>query len=175
MTLTGFALDGMTRDMGWRFLAIGRRIERLQFMCSVIQHALAMPSNSKLEWLLELGDSIITYRSRYMAQPEWLPALDLLLLDNSNPRSVVYQLEGLNGSMNKVAALHGDCGQELIAPLLNTLRTLDAARDLKPGGEALLALMRNIYAMSYQLSERLNTQFFSYTGRVNDKLVKARG
>ena len=174
MTLTGFALDGMTRDMGWRFLAIGRRIERLQFMCSVIQHALTMPSNSKLEWLLELGDSIITYRSRYMAQPEWLPALDLLLLDSSNPRSVVYQLEGLNGSMNRVAALHGDCGQELVAPLLNTLRGLDPARDLKPGGEPLLALMRNIYAMSYQLSERLNTQFFSYTGRVNDKIVRSR-
>ena len=173
MTLTGFALDGMTRDMGWRFLAIGRRIERLQFMSSVIQHALAMPSSGRLEWLLELGDSIITYRSRYMAQPEWLPALDLLLLDGSNPRSVIYQLVGLHGSMIKVAALHGECGQELIAPLLNELRALDPSRDLNPGGERLLGLMRNIYAMSYQLSERLNTQFFSYTGTLNDKIVKS--
>ncbi len=88
MTLSGFALDGMTRDMGWRFLSMGRRIERLQFMCSVIQHALAMPANSGLEWLLELGDSIITYRARYVARPEWLAALDLLLLDESNPRAV---------------------------------------------------------------------------------------
>jgi uncharacterized alpha-E superfamily protein len=34
MTLAGFALDGMTRDLGWRFLSIGRRIERLQFICA---------------------------------------------------------------------------------------------------------------------------------------------
>ena len=32
--LSGFALDDMTRDEGWRFLMMGRRIERLQFLSS---------------------------------------------------------------------------------------------------------------------------------------------
>ncbi len=43
ITLSGFALDGMTRDHGWRFLSIGRRIERLQFLCGTLQQALAGP------------------------------------------------------------------------------------------------------------------------------------
>jgi uncharacterized circularly permuted ATP-grasp superfamily protein/uncharacterized alpha-E superfamily protein len=172
MTLSGFTLDGMTRDMGWRFLSIGRRIERLQFMCSVLQHALAMPSDGGLDWLLELGDSIITYRSRYMSRPEWLPVLDLLILDTGNPRSVIYQLEGLVGALKRVAAVHGQSGEEIFEPLLMQLRGLDPGRDLRPGGEELLALMRNIYSASYQVSERIAAQFFNYVGRMEASVLR---
>ncbi|MCV4632931.1 alpha-E domain-containing protein, partial [Escherichia coli] len=48
MTLSGFALDGMTRDQGWRFLSMGRRIERLQFMCTALRHALAASGEERL-------------------------------------------------------------------------------------------------------------------------------
>ena len=77
-SLAGFAMDNMTRDDGWRFLIIGRRIERLIFLCEAIAQFLRLEStraSGSIEWLLELADSIITYRSRYMAQPELLPAL----------------------------------------------------------------------------------------------------
>ena len=37
MTLSGFALDGMTRDTGWRFMSIGRRIDRAYGQCYVIE------------------------------------------------------------------------------------------------------------------------------------------
>jgi uncharacterized circularly permuted ATP-grasp superfamily protein/uncharacterized alpha-E superfamily protein len=166
MTLAGFTLDGMTRDIGWRFLSIGRRIERLQYMCSAIQHALTMPADGDLEWLLELGDSIITYRSRYMARPQWLPVLDLLLLDESNPRSVLFQLDGLIKSLKRIAINHGDCGVDLIEPLLQQLLSLNSNFDLSPGNETLLALMRNIYSASYRLAEHLEATFFSYSGRI---------
>src|SRR3990167_6752819 len=103
MTLSGFALDGMTRDLGWSFLSIGRRLERLQFQTLVLQRALAMEADGRLDWLLELSDSIVTYRSRYRAQAEWLPVLDLLLLDSSNPRSVLFQMAGILKSLDKLA------------------------------------------------------------------------
>ena len=177
MTLTGFALDGMTRDMGWRFLSIGRRLERLQFMCTLIQHALTMPADSNLEWLLELGDSIITYRARYMSRPEWLPVLDLLLLDADNPRSVSFQLHGLSGYLTRLETIHGPCGHDLIEPVMLQLRSLDAARDLRPGGELLLGLMRQLYDTSFQLSERLSARFLSYSGALSGfgagSLIKA--
>ena len=177
MTLTGFALDGMTRDMGWRFLSIGRRLERLQFMCTLIQHALTMPADSNLEWLLELGDSIITYRARYMSRPEWLPVLDLLLLDADNPRSVSFQLHGLSGYLTRLETIHGPCGHDLIEPVILQLRSLDAARDLRPGGELLLGLMRQLYDTSFQLSERLSARFLSYSGALSGidagSLIKA--
>jgi uncharacterized circularly permuted ATP-grasp superfamily protein/uncharacterized alpha-E superfamily protein len=173
MTLAGFTLDGMTRDMGWRFLSMGRRIERLQFMCSALQHALTMPANSGLDWLLDLGDSIITYRSRYMARPEWLPVLDLLILDTGNPRSIIFQLEGLIGALKRVAAVHGPSGEEIFEPLLAQLNGLDPGRDLRPGGEELLTLMRNIYSASYHVSERLASRFFSYAGHIDASVFKA--
>ncbi len=173
MTLTGFSLDGMTRDLGWRFLSIGRRIERLQFICTVVSHALTMERESNLDWFLELGDSIITYRSRYMARPEWLPVLDLLLLDPSNPRSVVFQLEGLVGYLRKVAALHGECGHETLEPLIGAFAQLDHANDLRPGPGRLKDLVDATYAASFKVSERLAARFFSYAGRVEAEKFRA--
>ena len=50
------------------------------------------PSHALLEWLLELSDSLITYRARYMRQPDWPAVVDLLLFDARNPRSALFQL-----------------------------------------------------------------------------------
>ncbi|MDE2298937.1 MAG: circularly permuted type 2 ATP-grasp protein, partial [Burkholderiales bacterium] len=83
MTLSGFALDGMTRNAGWRFLSIGRRIERLANLSMTLQVATTEGRVHGIDWLLELTDSIGTYRSRYLVAPEWLPVLDLLLRDET--------------------------------------------------------------------------------------------
>ena len=69
-TLAGYALDGMTRDPGWRFLSVGRRLERLQGTCATLKHTVAGPPEMDLTWLLRLADSIITYRARYLSRPE---------------------------------------------------------------------------------------------------------
>ncbi|MET0266616.1 MAG: circularly permuted type 2 ATP-grasp protein [Duganella sp.] len=163
MMLAGFALDGMTRDLGWRFMSIGRRLERLQFQCEVLQRALAMDCNGNLEWLLELSDSIITYRARYRAQPEWLPVLDLLLCDESNPRSIVFQLDGILGTLRRIAQTHGACGAHLLAPLRSELKALAPGADLTHGNAMLGALLNRIQLASAALSEHLSVQFFSYT------------
>lgn len=163
MMLAGFALDGMTRDLGWRFMSIGRRLERLQFQCVVLQRALAMDQNGNLEWLLELSDSIITYRARYRAQPEWLPVLDLLLRDESNPRSVLFQINGILGTMQKIAQTHGACGEHLLAPLKEELSALAPRADLNYGNATLSALLNRIELASAALSEHISVQFFSYT------------
>jgi uncharacterized alpha-E superfamily protein len=163
MTLAGFALDGMTRDLGWRFMSIGRRLERLQFQSVVLQRALAMDENGNLEWLLELSDSIITYRARYRAQPEWLPVLDLLLRDGTNPRSVLFQMDGILGALRKIALTHGDCGAELLEPLREDLLALEPDADLAYGNARLGELLNRIQLASAALSERISVQFFSYT------------
>lgn len=163
MMLAGFALDGMTRDLGWRFMSIGRRLERLQFQCIVLQRALAMDQNGNLEWLLELSDSIITYRARYRAQPEWLPVLDLLLHDETNPRSIRFQIDGILGALHKIARTHGACGAHLLAPLKDELIALTPDADLNHGNATLSALLNRIQLASAALSEHISVQFFSYT------------
>lgn len=163
VTLAGFAMDGMTRDLGWRFMSIGRRLERLQFQAVVLQRALAMDENGNLDWLLELSDSIVTYRARYRAQPEWLPVLDLLLLDETNPRSVLFQLSGILGTLNKIAQTQGPCGEQLLAPLKDELIALDPGADLNHGNAMLSDLLSRIGQASAALSEQISVQFFSYT------------
>ncbi len=169
MTLAGFALDGMTRDLGWRFMSIGRRLERLQFQSVALQRALAMDENGSLDWLLELSDSIITYRARYRAQPEWLPVLDLLLRDETNPRSILFQIDGILGALNKIALSYGACGQDLLAPSREALVALDPATDFSHGNASLSALLQRIQQASAALSEQIGVQFFSYTGNAEHR------
>jgi uncharacterized alpha-E superfamily protein len=168
MTLSGFALDGMTRDHGWRFLSIGRRIERLQFICSLLREALAGPADADLGWVLELADSSITYRSRYMARPEWLPVLDLLVRDVHNPRSVVFQLKGLNDFVGRICRLGAERGRKSpsagrrgAGPGGHRSRRRPAARQRAPGRVAAGVARRLGAAWSCSVCA------FSHVGEVN--------
>ena len=162
MTLSGFALDGMTRDDGWRFLSIGRRLERLAFQCLALQIAFEHRINSGLTWLLSLADSTGTYRSRYLARPEWLPVLDLLVLDGANPRSVMFQTEGIQSALMKLEATYGPCGSELFGPGLQTLEGLDRARDLHPENTHLRETIDALRSAAFALNDRLTQRFFNH-------------
>jgi uncharacterized circularly permuted ATP-grasp superfamily protein/uncharacterized alpha-E superfamily protein len=92
---SGLVMESMTRGDGWRFLDIGRRLERAWQMVGLIRHGLGFECNNdsgQLEILLEIADSSITYRSRYLTSMQADLVLDLLLLDEDNPRSLAYQL-----------------------------------------------------------------------------------
>ena len=167
MTLSGFALDGMTRDHGWRFLSMGRRIERLQWMCVAITHALSAPRESDLGWLLELADSALTYRARYVGQPDWLPVLDLLVRDETNPRSVAFQLNGLHDYLRRISAVVGGAGDEQLVEAVGALRSLDPASDLQYGSPRLLQLLDDWFGAAYRLSEQLGLRFFVHAGEFN--------
>lgn len=169
MTLSGFALDGMTRDQGWRFLSIGRRIERMQFICAAIHHGIGRADEtagtSELDWLLELADSIVTYRSRYMTRPEWLPVLDLLVLDESNPRSVAYQALGLRDYLGRLAETHQ---VPAVLPFEKGLAALFALRpehDLEPCSPRLGEMLDTLSTAAFALSEQLSLHFFSHVGQ----------
>jgi uncharacterized circularly permuted ATP-grasp superfamily protein/uncharacterized alpha-E superfamily protein len=162
MTLSGFAMDGMTRDDGWRFLSIGRRLERLAFQCLVLQVALQHGRAYGLTWLLRLTDSIVTYRTRYMARPEWLPVLDLLILDGANPRSVRYQANGVYSYLKKMEDSYGSCGSELLRPAIDALDALDPALDLQPENVRLRDTVDLLRSTAFALSDRLSHRFFDH-------------
>jgi uncharacterized circularly permuted ATP-grasp superfamily protein/uncharacterized alpha-E superfamily protein len=167
ISLAGFALDGMTRDHGWRFLSLGRRVERLQFLCSALQQGLAGPAEADLGWLLELADSSVTYRSRYMARPEWMPVLDLLVRDVANPRSIAFQLKGVHDFLGRIEDAFGEGVEEKMDASVMALDALDPGTDLRHGSARLLALLEDLHAASYRLSEQLGLRFFAHVGEVN--------
>lgn len=95
---SGIAMESMTRAHGWRFLEMGRRLERAGATATLLRCALmraAEPEDPVLSAVLEVADSAMTYRSRYMNNLQFKPVLDLLLIDETNPRSVAFQLASL--------------------------------------------------------------------------------
>jgi uncharacterized alpha-E superfamily protein len=122
----GMASENMTRGAGWRFLDIGRRLERGVF---VAQGAMGGFSIAPVNWesamrvALELCDSTITYRSRYLAALQPAPVLDLVLADASNPRSLAFQLLRLDENL---AALPRRPGELTIIPVSQIIRDLES-------------------------------------------------
>ena len=160
-TLSGFVLDGMTRGVGWRFLSIGRRLERLSTLCNVLQVATHEGRTHGLDWLLEYADSTVTYRSRYLVAPEWLPVLDLLLRDEVNPRSVAFQVKGLAEYIAKLELSHGRFASDVLAPAHHALRNLSSV-DLHPESEALAEVISALQRAANAVSDELTLKFFSH-------------
>lgn len=94
----GFENESMTRSHGWRFLDMGRRLERAVQMVELLLTTVVRKVDREeavLAALLEIADSSMTYRSRYLTTVQFTPVLDLLLTDETNPRSVAFQLDKL--------------------------------------------------------------------------------
>jgi uncharacterized circularly permuted ATP-grasp superfamily protein/uncharacterized alpha-E superfamily protein len=95
---SGMEMENMTRGHGWRFLDIGRRLERAANMVTLLTRSLAPGSahQAMLGPLLEIADSTMTYRRRYFAEPQLTPVLDLLVADATNARSIAFQVVQLS-------------------------------------------------------------------------------
>ncbi|HTO08044.1 MAG TPA: circularly permuted type 2 ATP-grasp protein [Myxococcota bacterium] len=109
---SGLTMESMTRTLGWRFADMGRRLERATGSATLLDACLVEASDdepARLEALLEVADSAITYRRRYRGELQAVPALDLLLSDETNPRSLVFQLAALE---QHLAHVRGDAGAE---------------------------------------------------------------
>lgn len=161
MTLSGFVLDGMTRNIGWRFLSLGRRIERLLQLCTALQVATHEGRAHGLDWLLDLADSTGTYRSRYLVASEWLPVLDLLVRDESNPRSLAFQVKGMSDYIAKLELSHGRFASDVLAPGQVALREL-APADLHPESAALANVLDQLRRSASAVSDEISLKFFSH-------------
>lgn len=100
----------MTRAPAWRFIDMGLRLERAVYLGTLLDSTLRLPepeNPSVLEAVLEVADSSITYRSRYSLLPHLAGVFDLVLLDDKNPRSVLFQVNQLKKHFNHLPAERG--------------------------------------------------------------------
>ena len=164
-SLSGLAQENMTRLAGWRFLELGRRIERA-ILTGRLLRCFALPgaAEGSLDLLLELADSQITYRQRYVMVAAPAPVIDLVMLDPNNPRSMAFQLDCIEAHLS---ALPGRSAtgrlspvQQIAAALATRLRTVDvAAVDDALILEAEQALMK--------LSDAVTTAYLTNTERAD--------
>jgi uncharacterized alpha-E superfamily protein len=177
--LAGYAFDDMTRDDALQFLVMGRQLERMAFLSSITTQVLGLPGDDGeivLGALLEIGNISITYRARYQRQPELLPLLDLLLLDESNPHSVGYQLAALSGQLERIKTRLGFEPFNDPCSLLEALRSFDLAHleKFRPSrSEPLSALLAACERCAYGLSDELTQRFFIHVGERSQASVAA--
>jgi uncharacterized alpha-E superfamily protein len=132
-SFSGMAQENMTQLAGWRFLELGRRIERAILTCRCVRwFTYGDAPDDGLDVLLEFADSQITYRQRYVMIAALAPVIDLIMLDPNNPRSLAYQLDRIETHLaalpKRQAAGRLSSVQQIAASIATRLRTADAAK-----------------------------------------------
>ncbi|HEX6274725.1 MAG TPA: circularly permuted type 2 ATP-grasp protein [Polyangiaceae bacterium] len=124
---SGLAMENMTHGPGWRFADIGRRIERAFHLTRLVRSTLVDATDPRaFEGILEVADSSITYRSRYRGTVAFEPVLDLVLTDETNPRSIAFQLARLDEHIRHLPRAELAAG---LSPIARTaLRALASVR-----------------------------------------------
>jgi uncharacterized circularly permuted ATP-grasp superfamily protein/uncharacterized alpha-E superfamily protein len=167
----GLVMENTTRGPGWHFLEIGRRLERARHMADLLQAGVAeAPEEMEpyLRMLLYIADSSITYRTRYLTALRTDLVLDLLLVDESNPRSLIFQLADLLKHLDQLPKYNDvacDLEKELVSKAINTVRATPmvelSKRDKNGHLGALVELLRQVKSDMYDLSDALATHYLS--------------
>lgn len=127
--LAGLSAENTVRGHGWSFLGLGRRTERALGLASQLRQILSCASGSEtagLSAFLEVWDSTLTYRGRYMALPTLVQSCDLLLLDPTNPRALIFQLEEMLEHLERLPRASVEAS--LVAALIDSVRQLPVDR-----------------------------------------------
>jgi uncharacterized circularly permuted ATP-grasp superfamily protein/uncharacterized alpha-E superfamily protein len=170
--LEGLITESMTHNQAWRFLEIGRRLERASLVIGLLRSGLGVPSMREgpvLEALLDIAASGAIYRRRYLATLQAAPVVDLLLCDETNPRSALFQLESVAthlGALPRTTRATRSAQEKLVLSALTELRVVDVA-DLCDAIEQrerrrLLALLDRVGAHLPALSNSLAAAYFTH-------------
>ena len=169
----GLARENMTRAQAWRFLDMGLRLDRAVYICTLLDATLRSPeaeNPSLLEAVLEVVDSSITFRSRYTLLPTVPAVFDLVLLDDKNPRSVLFQIKQLVKHFERLPKERGDAagaGKTILETCLARLERSDARELADPAvkwAESDLAstLHETLRALP-QLSDAIAASYFAHS------------
>jgi len=166
--VTGAQSDRMTRDHGWRFMTVGRLLERLIGLSAQLGGFVetgALGQATGIEMMLELFDSAITFRARYQRREDLLALTDLLVLDSANPRSLAGVLRRLRTELRKLPG-DDDFIDKLLRRLppdgagvqLDDLRGADETQVLHVLGE----VSAQLQASGAGLADDLGHRFFAH-------------
>lgn len=157
---SGLAQENMNRLSGWRFLEVGRRIERGVLTGRFVRRLADREAPpSCLDALLDITDSQITYRARYLMGAQRLPVVDLVTLDDGNPRSIAFQVARLRDHLAGLSELPNHAGldtpQKIVLQLSTVLKVIDVA-DVET--ETILSVENRLMDLSNEITQRFFTQ-----------------
>lgn len=177
IAFSGLIGESMTREMHWLMLDSGRRLERALAQIAFIRSALLAPHeearlNQILEAFLVSTDSLTIYQRRYRSYLQLPLVLELLLLDESHPRSVIFQLQRLSESMAELptakSGRHISEHQRLILKAYTDLRLTEVNALVRANNGAGLYhqfefLLQSISDSLRRLSDVIAETYFSHS------------
>lgn len=169
---SGLAMESMTRGLGWRFMDMGRRVERALNQAVLIRIGLpnvCRDSRNTLQSLLDVSDSLMTYRARYKSTFQLAPVVDLLLADESNPKSLAFQFNQLADHVENLprqSERRFSCPEERIAlEMLTAVRLFDitgiqcGADTVK--NETLVTFLASMESRIKEFSQQISAHYLS--------------
>ena len=183
---SGLTHENMTRNPGWSLLDIGRRITRARHLSRMLLtlfqvHQSDEDDSTRAAFALEMADCFITYRSRYRLNPLMIPVLDLLIVDENNPRSLGFQFAALSRHIDMLPQADSGSGrtevQKLALSMLNDVNLVDIARLVEVDSDArrtgLISFLEQQVVRLPQLSDAITRRYFSVVEK-DPKWVRAR-
>ena len=184
---TGLGTESMLRNQGWRFLDMGRRLERatnaVDLLGAMLRPHHAAQEGLVLDALLEVMASAMSYRQRYLAVPTAVPTADMLLLDPTNPRSVIYQLGEVVEHLDRLPRRSDDQqrlgeDQRVVLEMHSTLRLAEAPRLVagprRAPRQELQRVLDELARGLPLLSDAIARQFLSHNA-IASRLGESRG
>jgi len=173
--LSGLSAENMTRGPNWVFMELGRRLERGQHLAWLVRQTVSMAEARETEHMrivLEIADSAMTYRSRYLNVFQLVPFVDLLLLDENNPRSCAFQLAAIENHLRELPritlAQRSDVPRTIAHEMRGATTNANPARlafceaGARPG---LIELTDNITFSAGELSDAIADAYFQHATR----------
>lgn len=171
-SLAGLFNESTVRGPAWRFLEIGRRIERALGMLSVFQAVVAPAAaevrGSLFDYVLAANECLVAYRRRYRSDVVLDALIELLILDDQNPRALVFQLDQLR---TQIALLPDRDGSRLLAgsikaagaALVDVSWLSPGADQLGPNGRRGIIdrFATDVRAPLYEFADQLNRVYFN--------------
>jgi uncharacterized circularly permuted ATP-grasp superfamily protein/uncharacterized alpha-E superfamily protein len=154
-TFAGIAAENMSRDGGWLFLEMGRRLERGETLAESLAILLDAPSERLepgLGLAIELADSVLSYDLRHAGILAPAPVLAMVLADPGNPRSLAFQCNALRWSMERLGAEDDAESARLLQH--EAVKLADSTNDLAVPLATIAARLR-------VLSDRVQRRFFT--------------
>jgi uncharacterized alpha-E superfamily protein len=184
LALSGLGQESMIRGLGWRFMDMGRRVEKALQAISLIRSSLVpvLPEQQQLQVLesvLLSSEVLITFRRRHHSGTDMAQALDLLLMDKSNPRSVFYQIDQLRLHFAELPSANQGSGladedryilEASTAIQLSSLDALVAENDETSTRVGLDQLLSRLLHLLQETSAQVSTKYFDQI-KVHQQLV----
>jgi uncharacterized circularly permuted ATP-grasp superfamily protein/uncharacterized alpha-E superfamily protein len=176
LALSGMAAESMVRDPGWTMMDIGKRIERGLALTALLRAALTRRRNPGAEQtitdsVLVACESSVIYRRQNLGQASIAAVADLLLFDDTNPRSLAYQLDRLRAGLRSLPGASGSSRPErMVEEISVRLRRLDP-EDLEQADDSgvrvvLDGLLGGVHGALRDLSDVITSTQLSLPGEM---------